>query len=110
MRRRAFALAVTAALLLSGCALPASRSGGSEATGAVRLGTPDIAGRPSAVIIAAFQDEVESQTGGSIRVEPEWQVVGADPSDDEIAREVASGAVEFGVVPARGWDLLGVES
>src|SRR6478609_4733787 len=106
MRRRAFALAVSAALLLSGCALPASRSGGTDATDVVKLGTPDIAGRPSAVIIAAFQDQVDSQTGGSVRIEPQWQPVGADPSDDEIAREVASGAVDFGVVPARAWDLL----
>ena len=110
MRRRAFALAVTAALLLSGCALPAGRSGGSDATVAAKLGTPDIAGRPSALIISAFQGEIESETGGRIRIEPEWQAAGADPSDDEIARDVASGAVEFGVVPARGWDLLGVES
>ena len=110
MRRRSLALIVAMALILTGCALPASRAGGAAGSVTVRLGTPDPDTRPSAAIVAAFDDEVQSRTAGEVRIEPQWQPIGAYPTDDSVARSLADGDVEFALVPTRAWDILGVDS
>src|SRR6478609_6516011 len=110
MRSRSLALIVAMALILTGCALPASRAGGTAGSDTVTLGTPDPDARPSAAIIGAFDGEVQSRLAGAVRIEPQWQPVDAHPSDDDVARSLAAGDVEFAVVPSRAWDLLGVDT
>ena len=53
---------------------------------------------------------MQSRLAGAVRIEPQWQPVDAHPSDDDVARSLAAGDVEFAVVPSRAWDLLGVDT
>ena len=52
------------------------------------------------------------RSGGSIRIDPVWDVTpdGAHNWDQTVARGVADGTWDMGLVPGRAWDVLGVDS
>lgn len=100
----ALAAAVTT---VAACTVDASRSGAPRDVLAVRVGTPDSHGRPSTPIVEGFAREL---TKAGLTAEPDWPVTGTAVSDEEAAKRLARGDVEVAVVPARVWDLLGVDT
>jgi TRAP-type C4-dicarboxylate transport system substrate-binding protein len=78
----------------------------------LRIGTDDEPGRPAADQIEYFVAEVEERSAGSLQVEPEWSAAGDQTPDwdQAVAELVMSGELEMGLIPARSWDVLGVES
>ena len=78
----------------------------------LRLATPDRQTDATGPQIAHFADEVARRSGGSIRIDPVWDVTpdGAHNWDQTVARGVADGTWDMGLVPGRAWDVLGVNS
>lgn len=107
--RRGAALVLVLATVagVAACTVDASRSGAPRDVLAARLGTPDTHGRPSTPIIEGF---VRRLMEAGIHAKPDWPVSGTARSDEDVARQVSTGKVEFAVVPARAWDLLGVDT
>src|SRR6478672_13657322 len=105
--RAARSFGVVAALLLAaipvvtGCA--ASVAGPSLV---LRLASPDKADEDTAAPIRHFAAEVARRSGGTIRVEPVWDVAppGVRDWDQVTARTVADGSYELGLVPSRAFD------
>jgi TRAP-type C4-dicarboxylate transport system substrate-binding protein len=78
----------------------------------LRLATPDRETDPTGLQVSHFADEVRQLSGGAIRIEPVWDVTpnGAHDWDQTVARGVADGDWDMGLVPGRAWDVLGVTS
>ena len=78
----------------------------------LRLATPDRRTDATGPQVAHFAEEVSRRSGGSIRIDPVWDVTpdGAHDWDQTVARGVADGTWEMGLVPGRAWDVLGVDS
>src|SRR3954453_14079038 len=75
----------------------------------LRLASPDRANDPTGVQVQHFADEVKLRSGGTIRIDPVWNVTpdGVTGWDQLVARGVASGTWDMGLVPGRAWDVLG---
>ena len=78
----------------------------------LQLATPDRQTDATGPQVAHFAEEVSRRSGGSIRIDPVWDVTqnGAHDWDQTVARGVAHGTWEMGLVPGRAWDVLGVDS
>jgi TRAP-type C4-dicarboxylate transport system substrate-binding protein len=102
------------ALVLAGCGTTgATKAGGSAEPVTLRLGTDDGDDAPTAPLIEAFAERVRALSDGALVVDPVFTAVdddGAQPPDWDqlVAREVAGGGLEMGLVPARAWDVEGV--
>ena len=117
--RRAAGVAVLLCLAVAGTACnstgAATRAGGSSGTVVLRLGTDDPESAPTAPIIRRFAERVAALSDGEVEIEPVWQAnapAGPDVRDwdQRIARQVVSGDLDLGLVPARAWDTEGVNS
>jgi len=78
----------------------------------LRLASPDDRTVPTTLMqVQRFVEQVDSQSHGTIRIEP---IMDADQGalgwDQLVARGVAHGTWDLGLVPGRAWDLLGVDS
>ena len=94
-------------LLFPGCS--------SQVSGPVlvlHLASPDKSTDDTAAPIEHFADEVDRRSGGTIRIEPVWDVTpeGVMDWDQVTARTVMDGTYELGLVPSRGFDVLGVKT
>jgi Bacterial extracellular solute-binding protein, family 7 len=78
----------------------------------LRLATPDKQTDPTGAAVEHFADQVAERSGGSIRIEPVWDVTpdGSVGWDQTVAKGVADGTWDMGLVPGRAWDVLGVDS
>ncbi|WP_167880362.1 TRAP transporter substrate-binding protein [Nocardioides guangzhouensis] len=106
-RLLAGATTVSALTLAPGCAPPVDGPGL-----VLTLATPDKPSDSNGPHVQHFVDEVARLSGGSIRIEPVWDVAsdGAHGWDQTTARGVADGTWDLGLVPGRAWDELGVTS
>jgi TRAP-type C4-dicarboxylate transport system substrate-binding protein len=124
MHRRLFAVAALA-LAASGCTTapgwdgepddPGTKAGGSGPVTTVRVATADSPGQPGVAQIEEFARQVDEISEGRLRVEvlieaPEKADGVASGWDQAVARQVADGDVELGLVPSRAWASLGVTS
>ena len=107
-RRAAAALVVAVALV----ALPACERQVSGPSLVLRLASPEPATQDTGPPIEWFAAEVDRRSGGTIRIEPVWDVAvaGTTGFDQFTAGKVVDGTYELGLVPSRAWDELGVES
>lgn len=101
------ALLVLPLVLLTGC--------GQAVSGpslVLRLASPDKADDDTAAPIRHFVQEVDQRSGGTIRIEPVWDVAppGVRAWDLVTAATVQSGRYELAFVPSRAFDELGVDS
>ncbi|MDA0158720.1 TRAP transporter substrate-binding protein DctP [Solirubrobacter ginsenosidimutans] len=103
-------LIVPLVLLAASCG--GDKAGGSGGTVTLRIGTDDTPGRPSGRIITELAREARTLSGGRIRIVGAWQAAGkSHPAwDQRVARMVAAGKLDMGVIPARAWDTEGVTS
>ncbi len=78
----------------------------------LRLATPDARTAPTGLAVEHFAAEVAERSGGSIRIDPAWDVTpdSALGWDQTVATGVADGTWDMGLVPGRAWDVLGVDS
>jgi TRAP-type C4-dicarboxylate transport system substrate-binding protein len=76
----------------------------------LRLASPDKATDATGVQIQHFAQEVHQRSGGTLRIDPVWDVTpaGTHGWDQIVARGVARGTWDMGLVPGRAWDELGV--
>lgn len=115
-RTRKLVLLVCAAGVLASCSSGSgsgsTKAGGSDAPVTLQIGTDDSPGRPAADQIDEFAQQVEELSDGLIRIEPAWHAAGReiDDWDQQVARLVASGDLDMGMIPARAWDTEGVTS
>lgn len=115
-RRRLVGLALAMGVLAAGCG--SDHDGGTKAGGSgppivLRLATAELEGRPGALPIEEFARQVETRSGGSITIEPQYGGIGNGDGDDwdqQAARAVVSGEYDLGLIPARAWDTEGVTS
>ena len=104
---------VAVAVLTAACGGDGGQStkgGGSGAPVTLRIGTDDMRGRPAADQIEEVARQVEDRSDGRLRIEPVWRAAGeaADDWDQVVARKVADGRLDMGMIPARAWDTEGV--
>ena len=88
---------------------PASTAAASALT--LRLGTDDEARAPGGEQIEEFARRVAEASDGEISIEPVWAAAGSPCChdwDQEIARKVAAGEFDLGMIPSRAWDTEGV--
>jgi TRAP-type C4-dicarboxylate transport system substrate-binding protein len=112
--------AVATALLLSACTGAATagddaggdKAGGDPAPITLRIGTDDTPGRPGAMQIEQFAQQVDRRSDGQLTIEPVWQAAGQGGNDPDqvVARMVVDGDLDLGMIPARAWDTEGVTS
>lgn len=78
----------------------------------LRLATPDRQTDATGSQVAHFAEEVARRSSGAIRIDPVWDVTpdGAHDWDQTVARGVADGSWDMGLVPGRAWDVLGVDT
>ncbi len=97
---------------LAGCATgPVDKAGGSGGITVLGLATPDSPGRPSSRDVEHFAEQVRTLSHGRLRVQVSWDVGRGGPSWDQVtARSVIDGDQDLALVPARAWDVLGVDS
>ena len=76
------------------------------------LGTNDTPGDASSDYIRQFAIELERLSGGYLTVEIKYRAAGENVLryDQRIAEMVEAGQVDFGLVPTRSFDELGVTS
>ncbi len=88
-----------------------TKAGGSAAPVTLRIGSADTPGRPGADQVQEFARRVKELSGGMVRIRPVWEPGGQGPDwDQRVARMVARGELDLGMVPARAWDTEGVTS
>jgi TRAP-type C4-dicarboxylate transport system substrate-binding protein len=97
-------------LASAACTAPTVSPPATEQSRTLRIATDDEPGRPAAAQIEEYARQVESLSGGKLRIEPVWKAVGHDKDDwdQEVARGVVAGDFDMGLVPARAWDTEGV--
>jgi TRAP-type C4-dicarboxylate transport system substrate-binding protein len=106
---------VVASASLGGClstADTATKAGGEPPPVVLTMGTNDPPGRTASNQIEEFARNVAELTDGAVVVEPQFVVGGENTPgwDQVVARRVMDGRLDLAVVPARAWDLLGVET
>ena len=76
------------------------------------LATSETRQEANAPEIDMFAHEVDVRSAGKIRIDVAWDLTNPQPdgSDQDLARMVADGTYDLGVVPTRAWDVLGVSS
>ncbi len=106
------AAGVAAALLLVPLTTSACGTAVAGPSLVLRLASPDKATDDTAAPIVHFADQVDRRSGGTIRVEPVWDVTppGVPDWDQTTARTVMDGTFELALVPTRAFDDLGVDS
>ncbi len=107
-----------AALSLSGvaCSADSDKSGGDAPTTTLKLATMEGRGAPYADSVEEFARQVEQLSDGSLRLQIIWN--GAEEflgefgprAEQDVAGLVQSGKLAAALIPARGWDELGVTS
>jgi len=107
--------ALGAATVVSGCsgaqADQTSKAGGSTPPVTLTIGTNDTPDRLSASIIEEFARQVAQRSDGGLVIEPVWRVGdGQADWDQQVARQVVSGELDLGMIPARAWDTEGVST
>ncbi len=113
---RAPALVIGAVLLaLTGCG--AGSEGGTKAgAGAppvtLRIGADTDGSFGASLTVKEFARYVEAESGGSLTLEPTWQPAGPEEPDWDqwLAKAVRDGRYDLGAIPARAWDVEGVDS
>jgi TRAP-type C4-dicarboxylate transport system substrate-binding protein len=107
-------LAVPATVLaLAGCGGggAASKAGGPSGPVTLRIAADDIVDTRVNDYVRDFAARVNKLSGGDIRIELKVDAVMASGDYNLVlARSVASGKFEMGMVPSEVWDLLGVTS
>ncbi len=109
----ATAIVLGAATVLSGCSGDAvSKAGGTTPPITLTIGTDDTSDRLGGTIIAEFARQVAKASGGAVVIKPVWRAAGANQADwdQKVARMVASGELDLGLIPARAWDTEGVST
>lgn len=117
MRATARHIAVFAVCLagsvLAGClgGDEGTKAGGTSGPVTLRVGTDDPAARPGSDQLEEFARRVEKLSGGALRIESVLNA-GGDGSDwdQRVARMVASGKLDMGLIPTRAFDTEGVTS
>ena len=107
------AVGVGAALLLvPGCLVTGCDLAVTGPSLVLRLASPDKSDDDTAAPIRQFAEEVDRRSGGTIRVDPIWDVAptGTHDWDQVTAATVVDGTYELGLVPSRAFDVLGVDS
>lgn len=106
----AMAAAVVAAC--SGGAADENKAGGDPVPVTLRLGTIEPSWAPYAAGVEEFAREVEERSGGSVRIDLDWETLGGwhPQAEVEVAGLVRDGDLDLALVPARAWDELGVTS
>jgi TRAP-type C4-dicarboxylate transport system substrate-binding protein len=110
---RAALVALSSGLLLAACTQAVvDKSGGSGPVITLQLATSDLPGGPQASPLEHFAQAVADQSEGRLRVQTTYAVGESEAAkfDQEVARRVQDGTFDLGIVPARSWDDLGVES
>jgi len=121
MRSRSVLSSVLAAAALSvsgvACSGDSDKSGGdAAATTTLKMATMEGRGAPYADSVIEFARQVEQLSDGSLRLEIIWS--GAEEffgeygprAEQKVAGLVQSGKLAAALIPARGWDELGVTS
>src|SRR4051794_24355343 len=102
------------AMLVGGCQTTdpgASKAGPGSGRTVLRVATFDAAGEPSAAMISEFTRQVERLSKGTLKVEPAFRAAGVGGLDEEpVAKKVAGGEFELGLIASRGFDRAGVTS
>jgi TRAP-type C4-dicarboxylate transport system substrate-binding protein len=110
MSRIAIVVAIiTIAVAVSGCGEESNKAGGEESADAVvlTLASPE----NGALDLDEYAREVESESGGSLRIEFEDSSrAGGPDSEVRTIRDVRTGKVEMGSVAARALDRVGIDS
>lgn len=107
----ATAIVLGAATVLSGCSDDAvSKAGGPKPPVTLTIGTDDSADRLAGTLIEEFARQVAEASDGTVVIEPVWRAAGENQADwdQKVARMVASGELDMGMIPARAWDTEGV--
>ncbi len=114
VRRLVGAAALFGCLALVSCAGAASTKAGGAVDEVVTLTivTPDFPGRLGADQVTDYARRVHELSEGTMRVDPVFDVLGPEVRqwDQRIARMVAGGELDMGLIPARAWDTEGVLS
>lgn len=109
----ATAIVLGAATMLSGCSDDAvSKAGGARPPLTLTLGSQDSANTLGGAIIEEFARQVTEASDGAVVIEPVWRAAGENEADwdQKVARMVASGELDLGLIPARAWDTEGVST
>jgi TRAP-type C4-dicarboxylate transport system substrate-binding protein len=108
---------VVAAAASSGCnsrraSGVADKAGGSSAPLVLRLANSDAIDQPDTPTIQYFADQVALLSRGAIRVQITFGAAGDKVPDVEArtARMVRAGQFDLGLIGARAWDELGIDS
>lgn len=112
---RQFVPALLIALAAGGCSATttgATKAGGNPEPLTLSVATNDFAGRRSADQIEEFARQANRLSGGRVQVNAAYEAAGAnvDDWDQAVAKLVIDGEHDLGLIPARAWDLLGVNT
>lgn len=110
---RAALVVLVSTLLLAACSPGVvDKSGGSGPVVMLSLATSDQPGGPQGSTLDHFAAAVADKSAERVRVQTIY-AVGDDAGgrfDQAVARQVQDGTFNAGIVPARSWDALGVDS
>ena len=113
---RISAIAVSSLIIMTGCSAAGAGPSVDKAgapIGPVTLSawSPEVATRPSGMQLTAFVEAVERLSGGAMTVEATYGTdsSGADP-DTSVISGVEKGAYDVGLVAARAFSSVGVDS
>jgi TRAP-type C4-dicarboxylate transport system substrate-binding protein len=113
---------VAASLALTACGSSSRSSsikdqgtkvGGSAAPIAITIADSQAQGRPSNLPLDEFAAQVEALSNGSMKVTMSYEASADAPipgSDQPVIDDLASGAFQMAVIPARAWSAAGVSS
>ena len=112
--RRVGALAVMSITMTACTALPgtSTKAGGQPQPVTLTVGTDDPQGAPAANQIEEFARQVEKRSHGGLAIQPRFRAVGEGQTswDQKVAGLVVAGDLDLGMIPARAWDALGVDT
>jgi TRAP-type C4-dicarboxylate transport system substrate-binding protein len=110
-RHLAACAAALALAALPGCLgdSESTKAGGEAGPVTLRVGTDDPAGRPGQGQIKELARRLAELSDGELRVKPVFNAGGDGRDWDQVvARKVANGDLDLGLVPSRAWDTEGV--
>lgn len=115
MHARVLAAVLTGLLTLGACSSATdegTKAGGSGPPLTLRIGADGDPSLPAGQAISALARYIEAESDGSLVLEPVWGPAGQDEPewDQWLARAVRDDRLDLGVVPARAWDVEGVNS